>query len=252
MPANLQGFKLATNELSSATKQNAMIQGIEDSLNNIGDPTKSAFVGGQIFDPAQIKQVGATPGQGLIWSGTQYTPTTLSTGAYTMIQDSLLGADGTFSFTGIPATFKHLQLICYLRSDRGAAFDDLGIQFNGDTAANYDAYSFEAFGTGPSTNGNENYGGTKMQIGNGCIGNSAGANLFSGLSIAIPDYANTTNNKSLRLQAANKTGTAATNMHVLFGMGSWRSNAAISRIDVFPTGGGTNFNAGSHITLYGL
>lgn len=252
MSISLAAYKLALNEQSSTTKENGLIDTLQNALNNLGDPSYGAFVSGLIFDLAKIKQNGASAGQVPMWDGVKWAPTTPGGTAYIEIQTTTLGADGTFSFTGISGSYKALQLVCYLRSDRAATEDDLGIRFNNDTAANYDGYAVKISGAGPTVAGTENAGATSLRIAAGVNGNTAGANLFSSAVITIPYYANVANNKAVDIEIAKKIGTAAGNFHVMFGSGGWRSNAAINRVDLLPVGGGANFKAGSTVSLYGM
>lgn len=251
MSLNLSTFKLAANELSSTTKFDSFVQAVQDALNHMGDTAYGAFAAGLIFDPAKIKQSGATSGQVLQWSGTAYAPVTPAGSVYTLISDSTLGGDGVFSFTSIAGTFKHLQLVCYLRTDRAATEDDLGIRFNNDTAANYDGYAFKASGTGPTTAAGEALAATSIKQTNGCVGTNATANVFGSCTILIPHYAGTANQKVAQISISKKIGTATGNLHVMTGVGGWRSTAAITRVDLLPLVG-TNFKAGSRVTLYGL
>lgn len=251
MPADLSGSLLSTGEGSSTSKQNTLIQAIQDALNNIGDTSKMAFAAGAIFTLSQIKQSGATSGQVPMWSGTQWAPDDAPGSAFALIQDSNLGGDATVSFTSIPSTYKHLKIVAYVRTDRAATEDSLGVRFNNDSAGNYDGYSFKMSGTGPTTAGSETIAGTAATFTNALTGTSAGANLFGYVEINIPYYANTANNKQIELFAAKKIGTSTGNFHIISGSGSWRANSAISRIDLLPTVG-TNFKSGSRFSLYGL
>lgn len=251
MAIDLSSYKVATNEGSSATKFDALVQALEDALNNLGNATYGAFAAGAIFDPTKIKQSGAASGQVLMWSGSAWAPATPPASVYTLIQDSSLGADGTVSLTPIANSYKQLQLVCYLRTDRAATEDDLGVRFNGDTGANYDGYSVKYNGNTPTTAGAEALAATSIKLTNAVPGNNATANVFGSVTITIPNYAGTANQKALHALAGKKIGTAAGNMHVIHGAGAWRSTSAITRIDLLPLTG-TNFKAGSRVTLYGL
>lgn len=251
MALDLSSYLLAADELSSVTKQNAMIQAVEDAANNLGSASYGAFASGLIFDPAKIKQSGASAGEVLMWDGSAWTPTAAPGSVYTLISDSTLGSDGTFSFTSIANTYKHLKLVCYLRTDRGSTQDDLGVRFNNDTAANYDGYAAQTNGTGPTSTGSEALAATSWKTTNGCVGSSATANVFGSAEITIPYYAGTSNQKAAHVSIAKKIGTSTGNLYVISGLGAWRSTAAISRVDLLPLVG-TNFKTGSRVTLYGL
>lgn len=55
-------------------------QAVQDSLNAIGDATKTTWGSGKIFDVNKIKQGGATANQVMIWNGgtSEWTPTTIT------------------------------------------------------------------------------------------------------------------------------------------------------------------------------
>lgn len=253
MSLNLSSFKVALDELSSSTKFDALVQAIQDAANNLGDPAYGAFAPGKIFDLSKIKQGGATPGQVLAWqTSNQWAPQSLVGGEWTLIADSTLGADtASFSFTSIPGTFRHLALVLYLRSDRAATTDTVGMRFNNDTAGNYDSYFVRADSAGPTDSGVETFAGTSMNGGD-CTGNTATANVFSAHHFLIPHYAQAVNNKCYVEQSAIKFGTGAGNLRVDHAGGFWRSAVAITRIDLLPTSGGANWKSGSRATLYGL
>lgn len=81
MSVSLAAYKVATNETSSSSKFDNLVQAVEDSLNAIGDTTKMAWKSGLIFDPSQIKQNAAASGQALAWNGSIWAPATVGGGA---------------------------------------------------------------------------------------------------------------------------------------------------------------------------
>lgn len=90
MACDLSSYRVAAGETSSATKQNNLIQAIQDALNAIGDTTKMAWGSGAIIDPNQIKQSGATSGQALEWNGSAWAPATVSGGGGTTIPAGMI------------------------------------------------------------------------------------------------------------------------------------------------------------------
>jgi hypothetical protein len=252
MAVDYSPYKVGDHEALSSTKFDNFVQGAQDSVNNIGDLTKMGFSAGQIFGLDQIKQGGATSGQALQWNGTAWVAVTLGGTSFALISDSTLGGDGTFSFTSIPSTYRHLVMAMYLRSDRASAEDALGIKFNNDVGTNYDAYLVKNSGGGPTTAASETIAGTSASLGNAVPGNTATANQFGSLWVVVPNYANAANNKILHVIGGKKVGTSSGDFHALIGLGAWRSNSAINRIDLAPSGGGTNFKTGSRATLYGI
>ena len=194
--------------------------------------------------------IGGTP-DGTKFLGDNGTWMPPAGGGFTPIQDVLLAADGAIAFTAIPGTYRHLQLVMYLRSDRASTLDAVGIRFNNDSTANYDSYFIQANGPTPTMTGTESFAGTSASNGD-CAGNTATANLFSAHVITIPHYANTVNHKTFEGMNGIKIGTATGNIRAEQSLGAWRSAAAITQINVIPTAGGANWKAGSRATLYGL
>jgi hypothetical protein len=138
-------------------------------------------------------------------------------------------------------------VVTYARGDPAALNTNINLQFNGDTAANYDGQNLQ--GTGAGVTAFEQFAQTSAILGI-IPANTAGANLF-GVAIGfIPNYAGTTNNKVCLSIASKKTGTVTNAMTNLLVGGFWRSNAAINRITLLPAPG--NFVAGTRVSLYGI
>jgi len=158
---------------------------------------------------------------------------------------TLASAASAATFTSIPQGYTDLILICNVGSQSTNAFPYL--QFNGDTETNY-SFS-QLYGTGSGAF-NSRVANTN-QLFNSDVSMKQDAvnatNIYH-----IMNYSNTTTFKTSlsrqnTLNAADYNGTLAA-------VGIWRSTAAINRIDVKATRGGTayNFIAGSTFTLYGV
>lgn len=168
-------------------------------------------------------------------------------GVGAIFDTTLGGAAANIDVTSISATYAHLLLTLYSRSDAATALVAGLMRFNGDSAANYD-YQYVQ-GQAATASAAESFGASSLTIGN-IAGNTAGANLFGTQEIFIPHYAGASNNKGFIALSANKIGVATTNITVnLFG-GSWRSNAAINRITLLPGSG--SFMAGTRLTIYAM
>jgi hypothetical protein len=165
------------------------------------------------------------------------------------IFDSTLGAAAaSIDVTGIVATYAHLLVELYARTDSATnGLDGCSLRFNGDAAANYD-YQIANFSAAASSI-SEAFAQTGINAGL-AVGGGSAANLFATTIWEIAHYAGSANNKTVNGQAAGKTGTATTNMSVRDFAGFWRSNAAINRITLFPGTG--NFAAGTRCTIYAL
>jgi hypothetical protein len=163
-------------------------------------------------------------------------------------------ATSTISFTGIPSTYKHLQLRMLLSTDRATyAIDNARITYNGDSSSGlYSWHSLEANvnNSGTPTSGADwsiNYG----QM--GTVPSSAAPLTFASYIVDIYDYANTNKGKTGKSYGgfeltSNVAGYGGTNQLTSFG---WRNTAAINRIDI-DRQTGSNFLAGSRIDLYGI
>ena len=166
-----------------------------------------------------------------------------------LIEDQLLvGADADFDFTAIPATYKHLCLVVYARGDAAGASTILIARFNGDSGANYDDEYKDVDGTTNSAPVGQ-VAQTFLQCGE-IPGWTAGASRAGLYEILIPAYAGTTLFKMLRSHGGWSDGTAVANQSIRHATGTWRSTAAINRVQLLPGSG--NFVAGSRATLYGL
>lgn len=164
------------------------------------------------------------------------------------ISDTTLGGSAAnIDITSISATYAHLLVVAYTRGDAAAASTGLRLQFNGDTAANYDSQSLT--GNAALTIAGEAFGLTVLGAGS-IPANTAGANLFSANVLFIPHYAGAANNKVCLALNSLKVGTTTGLLFSIFQHGFWRSNAAINRITFLPTTG--NFVAGTRITIYGM
>lgn len=164
------------------------------------------------------------------------------------IADTTLGGSAAnVDLTSIVGTYAHLLIIVYARGDTAAASTGLNMQFNGDTAANYDYQ--QLVGSAAAVVTSENF--AQVRISHGQIpANTAGANLFNASVIFIPHYAGSTNNKVALSMTSLKTGTASGNILNYLNGGFWRSNAAITRVTLIPATG--NFVAGTRVSLYGM
>jgi len=170
--------------------------------------------------------------------------------AYESIATVSVGAGGvgTVEFTGIPGTFKHLQIRTLARNtanSSGGSEENLRIRLNGDTASNYSTHwlvgdgSTLISGSELTTSMSQSYGIIPMS--------NAAASIFGVAVIDILDYQNTNKFKTLRaLCGADKNGSGYSN----FASSNWRNTNAITSILLFPEAG--NFAQYSHFALYGI
>jgi len=171
------------------------------------------------------------------------------TGAMYPLQVVTVGSAGAASidFNNIPSTYTHLQIRGIARSTLGASQGDwVNIQFNNDTASNYnwhllygDQSTTTLFGTG---NGNSSNVTTLVRA----SASSATSSVFGAGVIDILDYANTNKFKTVR----SLTGFDSNTVGGLVGMasGTWRSTSAITSIKLNTT----SFVQFSSFALYGI
>ena len=172
----------------------------------------------------------------------------LSTPPYmTLIQDQVLAVAGSFSFTGIPATFRSLSLIGLLRGDTAANNVETLVRCNGDTGNNYMKNiisGYGSFGVGGSVGDSQPYG---------SFGYAPAASQAAGhaglLHCEFPFYATTTFWKGFVGEMAGQNVADATPGSWHFGC-KWKNTAAINRIDITAATG--NFLTGSRVALYGV
>lgn len=160
---------------------------------------------------------------------------------------TLSGDAASIDFTSIPAHYAHLMLVCYLRSSAGSTVDNGLARFNNDSAGNYDVQLLQATAATPSAS--ESFAATSWFAG-GMPGNTAGANLFSAVTVTVQHSAGGLNNKVTRSRWAIKFGTTTADISIGAAGGSWRSNVAINQVTVFAQSG--DLKSGSRATLYGL
>lgn len=191
---------------------------------------------------------------GVIASSTRQGQVTVDTGAMFPLQVITVGENvvSSVTFSNIPATYKHLQLRAFARTDRSTYnVDEMYVQFNGNTtASNYTTHNLYA--------NNNNFPGTVVSTGGGSaftplyIGANNGAAPYGGWVIDILDYANTSVNKTLRGfggadSNGNVSGFCST---VMYSSQLWKNTNAISSIRVVAQFG--NFQQYSNFALYGI
>lgn len=221
------------------------------------------------IDWIQVQEQGAAPetpdaGYGRVYAksdglyfvgdnGTEIGPLASASGAgaMTLITDTVLGSPAaSITFSSISGSYKHLLILGNIRTDRtGAYADGLVIQFNSDTGANY--VQLRAQHNVNTTAYSENLGTATPQLSFILPSADSPANSFGPVKITIPSYAVTNMHKSALAESwgYQKAGTGS--LFVSQGGIMWLNTAAITDI-VFKPNTGTNFVAGSRLTLYGI
>lgn len=165
------------------------------------------------------------------------------------IQEQVVGGGGAASVTLTPSggPYRQLSIFYVCRCDNGTA-QSLRLQFNGDTAANYDMNLLFAQAGGASAAAS--VGQTSVRGGE-ITPSGAAAGAMAGGTIWIPYYATILQAKSITGTNFFNSDNTANNQVTAVEGGVWRtSNAAITSILIFPSAG--NFVANSSFSLYGI
>lgn len=172
-----------------------------------------------------------------------YTPAAAGS---TLLFESVLGASAASISTGtLPTGHKGLRIVFDGRSDAATTDVTLGVQFNGDTAANYDSYGLLQRNAGSANIGGA--GLTSAQVldipaATATTGHSGGG------VITIPNYEGTTFHKAISAHGALRYASNTGSIYAVIASGFWRSTSAITSISFLPGSG--NFVAGTSLRVY--
>lgn len=163
--------------------------------------------------------------------------------------DSILSADAaSFDVQNVPAGYRHLLMELSVRSDRASnVFDTVVLRCNGDSGANYFWQLNYSFGS--TASGAESLTDTGIRIGDSAAATSP-SGIYSTITAYIADYSSG-NKKIVLSTVANIRDTTTTNLFTESVAGLWNDSSAINRLTLLP-GAGSNFKAGSRLTIYGL
>jgi hypothetical protein len=173
-----------------------------------------------------------------------------STNSYESIATYTLGSNQTtITFSSIPATFTHLQLRIFARTNRtGQTEANLLIRFNNDTGSNYTYHDLYSDGTTATASA----GGASQTsiIANRLTGAGATASIFGAIVVDVLDYTSTNKNKTVRaLGGVDRNGAGG----LSFSSGLYFATpAAINRIDLTTIAGTFDFVQHSSFALYGI
>jgi hypothetical protein len=159
------------------------------------------------------------------------------------------GSETSLTFSSIPSTYKHLQIRYFAKSARTGGLpgsENINLQFNGDTGANYAFHFLRCDGSGVFGGGTTST--TAININNAVIASGSSNTLtFAPGIIDIHDYSSTTVNKTVRAIAGwdfNNPGRLA------LCSGFRNSTGAITSINIQIDG--NTFSASSIFSLYGI
>lgn len=161
-------------------------------------------------------------------------------GGLTLINEVIaVGGESSLSIASIPATYRSLIISTNLRPSATA---DIRFRLNNDSSAVYNLH--RQYG-GTSNGADETASQTEFRNLQNIL-TTMNAAMFPYLEATLPNYASTSQWKSFfgsAQQDGNNTG------YDMRFSGTWRSTAAVNRVDVFPSAG--TFNAGSRFTIWG-
>ena len=171
--------------------------------------------------------------------------------AWVGITTTTLGSDtATVTFTstddgqvGDWSQYMDLVIIGYSRTDTGHVYGWIGVNLNNDTGSNYDQQWL--YGNGSSATG---YGFSDTVWYMGSMGGGAGANEFGAGIFQIFDINSGKYKAGLGQRAADSDGDG----YVSLQSGTWKSQAAVSEIDLTEYTTAGNIVAGSMFSLFGV
>lgn len=156
------------------------------------------------------------------------------------------GSNNVFDFTSIPNTYTDLMIISSTRTNNAGTGDGFNIAVNNSYSNLREAYYFNN-----NNNGAMNAGGgigTEASISVNGDGNAAGT--YALVYMYIPNYANTSYQKTWFSDNMQSVYASGTNTAYHFGKAnSWNQTAAINRLTFTSTGTLTNQ---SKISIYGI
>ena len=159
---------------------------------------------------------------------------------------TLSSTASSVTFTGIPSTYKHLQVRFIGRDNWSNPATYMYFNINGDTGANYTEHDLYGNGSSASAYAAANTSGNSTDIAR-LSGNSATAGIMGVGITDILDYSNTTKYKTLKtLSGYDSNGSG----EVWMISNLWRSTAAITSLS-FSVQSGT-WAANTSFALYGV
>jgi hypothetical protein len=191
---------------------------------------------------ANVDGVSATASMRTLGTGAQQAAAGNHTHSETVTRlatSTLGGAAASIEFTSISGSYKTLLVVFQARGDNASSTVTLRVQFNGDTASNYEYESSE---------GAVDASADHMRALTNLPAASSGAGRAASGEILIPGYAETAFHQQITSSVGTAYGTNSLSTERV--VGNWRNAAAITSVKLSPSAG--NFAAGTMMTLYGL
>ena len=163
------------------------------------------------------------------------------TGAYDALATVTVPSGGSASvtFSGIPNTYKHLQIRSIVRGTYAASLVSMTGTVNGSAYTRMHSLYGDGSGTGAYT--------STSTVFNDIVSASATSGIFSVLIMDILDYANTSKVKTFRNFLANDRNGAG---QIEFQSHLWNDTSAVTSLSFSPGAG--NFAEYSQFALYGV
>lgn len=183
------------------------------------------------YDGSRFSVIGANPG--------------VLDGNFESIATVNITASGTniFSFSGIPQTYRHLQLRILTRILNGNNFAEIDLTMNGGTGGQFNRYILQGNGSSVS----QVHSGSQAQFRIPAMGSGTTSNYGVHI-IDFLDYSNTTKFKTMTcLFGRDVLGGTDSNIAVVSGV--WRTTTAINAINFYALG---DYGPGSVFALYGV
>lgn len=161
------------------------------------------------------------------------------------------GSATSVTFTGIPQTYKHLQLRSFVKTANAAAYDVLYLYNYDGTSSNTNSAYHGIYGTGSGVGVSAGTGGFSGGIAYIPAANS-GANIFGTSIVDILDYSSTVKNKTIRgISGFDDNGATSGNINIYFGsvLPVALGTTAITSLTVVTNGA---INSNSRFALYGI
>jgi hypothetical protein len=151
------------------------------------------------------------------------------------------GSSRVIDFTGIPGTYKHLQ-VRYTAKNSGSNVD-IAVTLNNVTSSSYATHAILTDGSSLSSTNTTSA--TSMNLIDASSSNGTANSYCAGI-IDIVDYANTAKNTTIK--ALYGKAEASRKLHLVTGF--INSTSAINQVTL--TGGAGNFTTASRFSLYGI
>jgi hypothetical protein len=166
-----------------------------------------------------------------------------------------VGAGGLSSvtFTGVPSGYKHLQLRIFAQTNRATyGTDNVSLQVNGDTGANYIYHYLRGSGSAATAAASSTSETSIIELLSQGAGTTTSGVFGTGI-VDILDYGSSAKNKTIRsLNGSDLNGAYSGSYgYVSLVSGLWRNTAPITSLTLAPVSGSA-FTQYSSFALYGV